>query len=195
MKQDKIMEALTGIDDDLLELAQKKFSVHPWKQWAPTAACLALVLCLTAVALPYFPRGCGSSMAPSTETAEAPPAAAEVETPNAAPGDAVMETPAEESAGAELEDRVESQSAVQVEVCGAIYGLWEQEPLEDAPDNLGAYLADVTGSGDDSLMGCPAYAAAEDGGSASGSAGSVPERIYIRTSDGWLLLELLQEKP
>lgn len=191
MKQDKIMEALTGIDDDLLALAQKQFSVHPWKRWAPTAACLALVLCLTAVALPYFPMGCGSSMAPSSETAETAPA--EVETPGAAPEDAVMETPTEEQEPAAVEDRVEFEGMVQVEVCGAVYRLCEQEPLEDAPDDLGAYLADVTGSGEDSLMGCPAYAVLEES-SASGSAESAPARIYVQSPDGWLLLELLHEE-
>ena len=59
MKQEKLFTALADVGDDLLDMAQNKRFVNPWKRWGKIAACLAVVICLTALALPYFPMGCG----------------------------------------------------------------------------------------------------------------------------------------
>lgn len=68
MKQEKLFEALCNIGDDLILLAQNKRYINHWRRWGRTAACLALVLCLTVLALPYFPIGCGAKEEAPAET-------------------------------------------------------------------------------------------------------------------------------
>jgi len=55
MKQEKLFRALGDIGADLVEKAETKtFRPKQWRRWGALAACLALVLCLTAVAVPYL---------------------------------------------------------------------------------------------------------------------------------------------
>lgn len=63
MKQEeKLLRALTDVGDDLIARADDcRFGVSPWKRWGSLAASLALVVSLTALALPYLPMGCGSA--------------------------------------------------------------------------------------------------------------------------------------
>ena len=74
MNEQMLMQALSEVGDDLIEMAEKKQFVNPWRKWAQTAAILAVVVCLGVFALPYFPMGCGSSMETTAQvtTEEAP---------------------------------------------------------------------------------------------------------------------------
>ena len=63
MKQEeKLLRALTEVGDDLIARADScRYGPNPWKRWGSLAASLALVVSLTALALPYLPMGCGSA--------------------------------------------------------------------------------------------------------------------------------------
>lgn len=70
MRKEDLLHALGDVGEDLLHMAEHKKFHSQWKKWASLAACLALVLSLSVLALPYFPMGCGASMEKSE--AEAP---------------------------------------------------------------------------------------------------------------------------
>lgn len=165
MKQEKIFEALTDIGDDLLELARNKRYINHWKRWGRTAACLALVLCLTALVLPYFPMGCGSATeeaAPSVE--EAPAAKQEA---------AIEETPAEEAPMADAVEPEESKAeAVTVWFDDTAYEI--QHGVTAIPEDLGEQLGEVLSSDGRDLTGCRVYAALES------------EDIYVEAPEGYL---------
>lgn len=68
-RQEKLLRALNDVGDDLVAMArERRFGVSPWRRWGALAASLALVVSLTALALPYFPMGCGSSSDSAAET-------------------------------------------------------------------------------------------------------------------------------
>lgn len=61
-KQEKLLCALNDVGDDLVtKAADCRYAPSPWKRWGAVAASLALVISLTALALPYFPIGCKSA--------------------------------------------------------------------------------------------------------------------------------------
>lgn len=112
MKQDreeKLLRALNDVGDDLVTRAGDcRYAPNPWKRWGAIAASLALVISLTALALPYFPMGCSSSdMAPevssdnnlSVEDADGAwsdknnASGTAPQTPEAEPGDALHDSP------------------------------------------------------------------------------------------------------
>lgn len=74
-KQEKLLRALNDVGDDLVTGAEDcRYAPNPWKRWGAIAASLALVISLTALALPYFPMGCGAadSAAPEENQTTAP---------------------------------------------------------------------------------------------------------------------------
>ena len=138
-----------------------------WKKRWRTAACLALVICLTALALPYFPVGCGSS----TETA-APEAAPEA--PAAKLEIPMEETPAEECAPeAEEAPTADVTEAITVWMDGIGYEI--QPGVREIPEDLGEELGVVEKSDGRPLDGCKVFAAPENGG------------IYVEVPEGYLL--------
>lgn len=172
------MEALTDIGDDLLVMARTKRFPNPWRRWGRTAACLALVVCLAALALPYLPIGCGSSTS-QTESAAAPETAWDVTTDEEAAE--VEETPAES-------EPMENEHAPRPETAGdgklichvvvneVYYEIDESVTLPDTgPEKYGSYLGEVSQSNDEALIGCKAYE------------GSTPAEIYLQTPTGWYL--------
>lgn len=214
MKQEKIIDALGDIGDDLLLMAHTRRFVSHWKRWLRTAACLALVICLTALALPYLPIGCGSSSKDSTETAMPPdmqqdatieeaPAEAEPETEEETASGETAPEDSPEGAPADTEDtcpeeKIEtSQALCQLVVQSTIYYLDESVVLPgETPSNIGEYIGDITSSDDTTLTGCKAYAMsgtvwfsnhAVDGQ-------SVPAEIYVDSPDGWLFARTHNEK-
>ena len=72
MKKEDLLRALGDVGEDLLHMAEHKKFYNQWKRWASIAACLALVVSLSVLALPYFPMGCGSSAEKTEAAAEAP---------------------------------------------------------------------------------------------------------------------------
>ena len=68
-KQEHLFEAIGLVDDRLVEeAADAHCTATPWKKWAALAACLVLVVGLSASSLMVLFRGCGSS--DSTATAD-----------------------------------------------------------------------------------------------------------------------------
>ena len=178
MKQEKIFEALSGVGDDLLQMAQYRRFPNAWRRWGRTAACIALVLCLTAIALPYFPIGCGSSTeAPAMAE---PPAATE----EAAPREEtfVEETTAEEAKKEEpMEDaKTESGEGESEEVVSIWFRdvRYELQPgvVED-PGDLGEAVGEVQASDGRDLTGCRVYAVLDS------------EALYVQTPEGLMLAE------
>ena len=169
MKQERILEALNDIGDDLLDMAQNRRFVNHWKRWGRTAACLALVICLTALALPYFPVGCGSS----TETA-APEAA-----PEAPAAVEKQEIPMEEAPAEECMPEAEEAPAADVTEVITVWmggiGYEIQPGVREVPEDLGKELGMVEKSDGRPLDGCKVFAALESGG------------IYVEVPEGYLL--------
>ena len=72
-EKETLFRAIGDVGGDLIHMAETRtFHSSPWRRWGALAACLALVLCVSAIALPYFPRGCGAA----PETAASPAAEA-----------------------------------------------------------------------------------------------------------------------
>lgn len=186
MKQEKIFEALSGVGDDLLELAQNRRFVNHWKRWGRTVACLALVLCLTALALPYFPIGCGSSTGtvapeaapeapaemPEMEEMKQETAAAEEAPAAKAPMEDAMAKPETEGA----KNNAAPMEAITVWMGGIAYELLPG--VKAIPEDLGKELGEVEQSDGRELTGCRVFAALESGG------------IYVEVPEGYLLGEM-----
>lgn len=61
-REEKLLRALNDVGDDLVTGAGNyQASTGGWKRWGAIAASLALVISLTALALPYLPIGCSSA--------------------------------------------------------------------------------------------------------------------------------------
>lgn len=170
MKREKIFEALTDIGDDLLELARNKRYINHWKRWGRTAACLALVLCLTALALPYFPIGCGSATEEAALAVEEAPAAKQEAVMEEMP--AAEEAPAEEALVADKTDTEELKEVVTVWFNDAAYEL--QSGVTATPEDLGEQLGEVLSSDGRDLTGCRVYAVLES------------EDVYVEAPEGYL---------
>lgn len=170
MKQEKLFEALCGIGDDLLLMAQDKRYINHWRRWGRTAACLALVLCLTVFALPYFPMGCGAAKEAPAESSAIP-----AETPAETPAEAPAERPAEESAEEESgvkEEAKEDQMPEEVVTVWFADVAYEIQQTVEKPADLGELLGHVQASDGRDLAGCKVYAS------------ETPERIYVETETG-----------
>ena len=197
MKQEKLLEALTGVGDDLLELAQNKRFPNPWRRWGKIAACLALVLCLTALALPYLPMGCGSakSEAPMADTSGANEKADVTE--EAAPAE-TPELPAEEPEAPVENDGGVEKTMTKFVVCGTYYYLQPQyaTSLDEPPEELGEELGTVTSADLPELLGCTVYkeqnSAVFDRYAVDGQA--VTQNVWVRTADGYVRAVTANEK-
>ena len=95
-KQERLFRALGDVGSDLIDMAEKQtFAPSHWRKWGSLAACLAVILCLSVLALPYFPMGCGSGKSSSTVNESA--SAADMAQDTVAEAEAeVTEEPAEE---------------------------------------------------------------------------------------------------
>lgn len=180
MKQERIFEALSGIGDDLLTMAQERRFPNAWRRWGRTAACIALVLCLTAIALPYFPIGCGSSTeAPASTEEPAAQAPAEMEgavkeeakTEEAAP----QEEPKKEEAMADTTQENEENTSEVVSVWFREVRYELQSGVVEQPRDLGEQLGEVHASDGRDLTGCRVFAVLES------------EDLYVETPEGWML--------
>ena len=222
MKKEYLFRALNDVGDDLIHMAEHRKFTNPWKKWVSLAACLALIVSLSVVVLPYFPMGCGSSVqkesAMEESTAAAPEAPAAEEEKAEAPAEeapaekeeAVME---EESAAEEPEEETteeaateeagaldtlpNSQSVRRFTVCSTIYYLNDRIGLiREEPKELGDYLGDVTDADDPNLIGCPVYAEAYSAWFSNHAVDgkSVTQNVFVATPDGWLTASTSNEK-
>jgi len=207
VKQEVLFRALGDVGEDLIHMAETRKFRNQWKKWASLAACLVLIVSLSALVLPYFPMGCGASMQ-KEEAAAAPeaPAAMEEAAPEMeeAPAEDQMKmestteesAPVEEEAPAEaapegsgaLDTVPESEGASVFTVCDTIYYLsdWVGAP-EETPRDLGDYLGDVTDADDPALIGCPVYAEAYSAWFSNHAVDGqiVAQNVFVETPDGW----------
>ena len=70
MKKEQLFEALSEVGDDLITMAEQKRFASPWRKWAPTAAVLAVALCIGALAMPHFHGGEQETAAITAEETE-----------------------------------------------------------------------------------------------------------------------------
>ena len=213
MKKEFLFRALGEVGDDLIHMAEHRKFSSQWKKWVSLAACFVLIISLSALVLPYFPMGCGSSMkeeaAPAAtedtpvaeeEKAEAPAEEAPAAEEEAPAEDAKME-PQEEKATEEtvpdteagVTDGVQDNLGVtQLTVCSTIYYLpdvlLEDAYIDGKPGSLGEYIGDVTDSDDESLIGCAVYAVQHTTWFSNHAVDgqSVPQNIYVEGPDRWL---------
>ena len=194
-------------------MAETRKFYNQWKKWVSLAACLVLIVSLSALVLPYFPMGCGSSKETATEECAAPAAAekekaeAPAEEAPAVQEEAKMESATEESAPVEeeapVEEAPEAEAGVmdqipeghgvtQLTVCSTIYYLpdvlLEDAYIDGKPGSLGEYIGDVTDSDDESLIGCAVYAVQHTTWFSNHAVDgkSVPQNIYVEGPDRWL---------
>lgn len=107
-REEALLRALNDVGDDLIAMAgQRRFSASPWRRWGALAASLALVVSLTALALPYLPMGCGSSEGAAYE--DAFDDTADAEEPAAAPEEGMNKTHSTTGAAPECECEPESE--------------------------------------------------------------------------------------
>lgn len=198
-RQERLFRAIGDVGADLIDMAEKQtFAPSRWRKWGSLAACLAVILCLGVLALPYFPSGCGSS---SKETAAPGYAGSQKEIAAEAPE---MEAPAE----AEPETADVTEGAAEAFDEAAVrtrfvfrytyYYLTDQEPspLDDPPSVLGELLGQVEECEDEALVGCPVYrylnTTEYDNHSVNGL--TVPAEVWVEMEDGFHYAVTLNEK-
>lgn len=220
MKREFLFQALGEVGDDLIHMAETRKFHNQWKKWVSLAACLVLVVSLSALVLPYFPMGCGSSKESAMEECAAPAAAekekaeAPAEEAPAVQEEAKMESVTEESAPVEEEapaaeaapeaetgamDQVsEGRGVTQLTVCSTIYytQLVEEAYVDGKPAALGEYIGDVTESDDESLIGSAVYAVPYSTWFSNHAVDgqSVPQNVYVEGPNGWLYASTGNEK-
>ncbi len=209
MKKEYLFRALNDVGDDLIHMAEHKRFPNQWRRWLSLAACLALVLSLSVLALPYFPMGCGASgdksMAP---TAEAPAEAPEKE---AAMDEAAAEeeAPAEEAAPEAAPETEEAPAATEgggdtpdegvyiwVEVDGVEYEVLHGEPvLEFADGVLGEVYTTVSDTNLEEFLDAEVWAAPgtqwfDEDPMDEGMA--TPKTIVVYDGSNWYFAEMVE---
>ena len=196
-----MIRALNDIGDDLLHMAAYRTFPNPWRKWLSTAACIALVICLATVALPYFPIGCGASKseapAASQETMEEP-ATEEAILDEAIPEEEPMEPPMEEPAEEPAADASHDVTGTDMVVYGGTYYYLNYDIVlpGQTPANLGEALGVTETANRDDLVGCKVYAVqyATWYGNHAVNGVSVPNQIYVETADGFVYGMTYNEK-
>ncbi len=195
-RQERLFRAIGDVGADLIDMAEKQtFAPSRWRKWGSLAACLAVILCLGVLAMPYFPKGCGSgskgTAAPGASVTTEAPAAAEpaeeeaVETPQEEPG------PTEDAAP---EPVVRTRFVFRY----TYYYFTASEPssLDNPPSVLGEYLGEIEACDDPSLVGCPVYrnlnTTEYDNHSVNGL--TVPAEVWVEMEDGFHYAVTLNEK-
>ncbi len=214
-QQEKLFRAIGEVGGDLVDMAEKRtFAPSAWRKWGTLAACLAVVLSLSALVLPYFPIGCGSGMAneSAAPTDMKPEAAADdaamepstqeapAETPEDMPEDTGMLTTAPETLSPTEDEMQDYQGLLRSRIVFRYtyyYVLPElRVPLGEPPASLGEALETVEDAEAASLIGCQVYryenATEFDNHSVNGL--TVPQKIWIETDAGYVYATTLNEK-
>lgn len=177
-QKEDLFRALGEVGSDLVDMAEKRtFAPRRWRRWGSIAAGLAVAVCLTALALPYFPSGCGASSENTEDYSRSAPdeneAAYEEET--AAEGrDSAAAYDAD--AGGTTESPSDAEAGIRFAVDGVWYEIAPglEAPLSGRPEDLGSVRGIVTEADWEELDGCTVYAAG--GGS---------QAVYVQTADGY----------
>ena len=202
MNSERLMDALAEVGDDLIVMAENKRFTSPWRKWGQTAAVLAVVVCLGALALPYLPMGCGNAKETAAPTLTMDSAAEETEecVEYAAEETVAEETIAEECYDA-VTDKSEAEGAAEPQaeaedlraepmtkiVCrGTYYYLLPEDTVTGVPP-LGEELGTVTSYEDLSLAGCRVYTVPYSTwfGNHAVNGQPVTQQIYVQTLSGY----------
>ena len=202
MKKEDLFYALGEVSDDLLQMAERKTFHTPWKKWVSLAACLALAVSLSVLALPYFPMGCGASMEKTEAAAPAESPVMDCVTEESALEEAVevQNDGAMEEAPAEAENSaagsVKGEPVTQFVVCGTWYYVRSEVTITGEPGNLGDYLGEITLADDETLVGCKVYKEmySADFSNYAVDGQIVSQNVYVKTADGWLYAMTANEK-
>lgn len=194
-REEKLFRAIGEVGGDLIDMAEKRvFTPSRWRRWGSIAACLAVILCLSTLALPYFPMGCGSSapnqntssdenLAVSADTAPADTAPEEVDPADSGTTEESPETP---GIGTEETDGVEAgRTKEQLVFLNTVYYPEALYSAEEARGYLSDYLGTVTDADQASLIGAPVYLKSGSSVRQDGDTG-VPLEIFVETGDGYL---------
>lgn len=132
-KREHLFEAIGLVDDRLVEeAADARRTATPWKKWAALAACLVLVIGLSASSLMVLFRGCGSSdstaMADNTTTSETSDAAT-----------------APEEGGTESETGETTEDTATTDDSSTGSAGMDNGDLAEAPQAIGPLTADADG--------------------------------------------------
>lgn len=223
MNKETLFEALSDVGDDLLVMAEHKRFVSPWRRWGQTAAVLAVVVCLSALAVPYLGGSCGQSADMAYTTAQAPMSAtttesartetaSEVLNDSADEGSVAWETAdeemVEESEPQAEEETVEAEEtpdlgAQQVQiisptkiVCRGTYFYVKHDVEVQGVPPLGEELGEITWSDDASMVGRTVYTVPYSTWFSNYAVNGEPvtQQIYIRTPSGYLYGVTCNEK-
>ena len=189
-KQERLFRAIGDVGGDLVDLAEKQtFAPSPWRKWGSLAACLAVLLCLGALAMPYFPMGCGSSSSDgganlssgsAMQDAAAETEAAVDEAP-AADEPETAESPAE--AGKDYgTPGVQPTAREQLIFRNTVYYLEAVYSDAEGEAVLGEYLGTVEDGDRPEWTGCPVYSYH----SYDKDQTEAPVDILVEVADGYL---------
>ncbi len=207
MKNEDLFRAIGDVGDDLIHMAEHRRFSGQWKKWLSMAASIALIVSLGALALPYFPMGCGAKSAAPEAAPEEPKysmdvmdqesKAEEPEAPMEAEPEAEEAAPMEPNTGASTNDAVMEEpqdeavrkDVTQITICSTVYYLRPGIVKEGAtPGNLGQYIGEVETSDNEAYIGCPVYEMAHtvwySNHAVDGQ--SVPAEILVEGPDGWI---------
>lgn len=159
-KRERLFLALGGVGGDLIEMAEKRaFAPGRWRKWGALAACLAVLLCLSALALPYFPMGCGSSESSGMT-------------------EAVQDAGPEAEEAPAAEEPAEAPQA-QVVFRNTVYHVEARYSGAEAETVLGDYLGTVEDGDEAEWIGCKVYRCQAE-------AEAPDDAILVETGDGYL---------
>ncbi len=196
MNSERLMEALAEVGDDLIVMAENKRFHSPWRKWGQTAAVLAVVVCLGALALPYLPMGCGNSQETAAPTLTMESAVEEFEECVVEEAvaeerfDAVTDKSQQVDEGAaeaqneEASLRAEPMTKI---ICrGTYYYLTPEDTVTGVPP-LGEELGTVESYEDLSLNGCRVYTVPYSTwfGNHAVNGQPVTQQIYVQTLSGY----------
>lgn len=120
MNAEKLFSALGDVGEDLLQMAEQRRFVNPWRRWGVLAACFALVVSFSVLALPYFPMGCGAS-------SEAPMAQGDMEyvVSDSVAEEAPMESPETDGKGQSVTE--EQSEDLESAACDGVPLYWKTQ--------------------------------------------------------------------
>lgn len=203
MNGERLFEALADVGDDLIVMAERKRFVSPWRKWGQTAAILAVVVCLGALAASFFPTGFeyAKETAAPTLTMDSTEEEYEECVEEEAVAESILvetdsaESPTEGAAEPQAEADLRAKPKTKIVCRGTFYYIQEDVKIEGVPP-LGEELSPVTDSDDYSLVGCRVFTVPYSTwfGNYAVNGEPVTQQIYVQTLSGYLYGTTYNEK-
>jgi len=214
MKKETLFEAMSGVGDDLLVMAEEKKFVNPWQKWGQLAAIFAVVLCAGLVAAPYLIHH------GDQETKEEKPAAVAQLRADEGKPDASGSKPGTQQLDSSGGQRPEVQTQHQTEealnrpeengtdveigqeamaerfVCRGTYYYIRPASVDSSRINVGEELGTVTDATKEELVGCSVYAVPYSTWFTNFAVNgeTVTQEVYILTPSGYRYAVTANEK-